>query len=110
MRKLLLAATCIAVAGCQTGSAVAPLSQAQMQQNLNSALYFLQAGGCLASTLSAAAAPIVAIAADAKGNQVLSSVSATGASLCTVTVPPIAVPAPAPANAAPATITVPKTS
>lgn len=109
MRKTLTAVLTVAsLSGCALFNAVStgqPLSQTQVQSDLANATYLMQAAGCLATSAAAAAAPIIAVAGDAQGNQVLAATSASGAVLCQMTVPATALPVPAPANAAPATAT-----
>lgn len=105
MRRILCAATAaLALASCGGGfitlpSAGKPLTQDQVQQNLANVLYLMKATGCLVSEEAAVAAPVIAIAGDAQGNQVLTAVGTSGGNLCTITVPPTALPVPAPANA-----------
>lgn len=82
-----------------------PLSQAQVQSDLANATYLMQAAGCLTANAASAAAPIIAVSGDEKGNQVLAATSASGTVLCQMTVPATALPVPAPVNAAPATAT-----
>jgi hypothetical protein len=93
---LALLAGCAAYTAAKTGQ---PLNQAQVQADLANANYLMQAAGCLTAQAGAVAAPIVAIAGDAEGSQVLTAVDGAGAIICKVTVPPTALPIPAPANA-----------
>lgn len=81
------------------GTTGQPLTPAQVQANLASATYYLQAVGCLASTAASVASPVISISGDAQGNQVLSAVGQSGAKACSLTVPATALPVPAPANA-----------
>ncbi len=105
----LVAAMTLGIAACAglTGSSVQPLTQAQISQNLDMAVYLLKSAGCLTSSLAAIAQPIVSISADAKGQQVLSASAGSGATACSITVPPTALPAPAPASAPLASAPVP---
>jgi hypothetical protein len=95
--------------GCAAEQAVTtgkPLDQAQVQQDLQTAQYILKVAGCAGVSASAVAAPIISIAGDPAGGQVLTAVSAAGEQLCAtpIVVPPSALPVPAPANAPPATV------
>lgn len=92
---------CALISSLQSGT---PLTPAQVQQDLANITYLMKAAGCLTSTAAAAAAPIISIAADAQGNQVLTATAATGAGLCALTVPATALPVPAPANAPATTV------
>ena len=83
------------VGACSSTTGGTPLTQAQIQQNAATVLYWLQFAGCVGATLSEAAAPIVTVAGDAKGQQVLSATEASTGKVCTYTVPPSALPAPA---------------
>lgn len=103
VQKLFAILLLTAAAGCSSGSSSSALTQAQVQQDAANVIYLMQAAGCVVSSLGTAAAPIIAISADAKGNQVLQATSQTGANLCNLTVPASALPAPAPAGAAAAT-------
>lgn len=110
MRKFFTVAAVALLAACSSSGTLAPpaaLTPTALQTDAATALYDLQAVGCVASELGAAAAPIVSIAADAKGNQVLAKVDTTGATICSMTVPATALPTPVPANAAPTTVAVP---
>lgn len=80
--------------GCPSAPSGQPPTQAQIQQNAATVLYWLQYAGCVASTLGVAAAPIVTVAADAQGQQVLAATEAATGKVCTTTVPPSALPAP----------------
>jgi len=101
----LLALVGLAIGLCAcAGNGGQPLTQAQVQQNLDNAVYLMQAAGCAVAAAGTAAAPVVSIAADAEGQQVLQAVDAAGSIVCKLVVPPTALPAPAPANAAPATV------
>lgn len=112
-RFALAAAAYVLLAGCQlpppptTGGT--PLTPQQLQANAQTAAYWLQYVGCLGETAAVAASPIVAISADAAGNQKLDAISKSGTILCTTTVPAVAMPAPAPPNTPPATVVVPAT-
>lgn len=77
-------AACATVTAVQTGK---PIDPVQVQQDLAVARQALQLSGCAVATFGAAAAPIIAVAADAQGNKMLTAVSATGAAVCTVPAP-----------------------
>lgn len=98
----------LGAAGCASAGSpalpVQPLTPAQVQQDLANFNYFAKAAGCAVATEGAAASPIVSLAADATGNQVLQAVDATGAVICNLTLPPTALPAPVPASAPPVTL------
>ena len=103
--------TALALAGLMSGCALfnaaqtgQPLSQAQVQSDLANVTYLMKAAGCLASSAAAAASPIISVAGDAQGNQVLAATSASGAVLCQMTTPATALPVPAPVNAPAATV------
>lgn len=108
MRNFIVAAgAALLLAGCSylsalgitTGTAAQPLTPAQMQANLANVNYLFQATGCAVAAEATTAAPIVQIAADEKGNQVLAAVDAAGTLLCKLIVPPSAIPVPAAPNA-----------
>ena len=108
--SVLLLAACASSGSSTTAPATVVPSlptPAQIRQNAQSALYLLQAVGCGVAAAGQAAAPIVEIAADAAGNQVLSTVDSVSGKVCGATVPPSALPAPVPANSAPAAVAVP---
>lgn len=115
MRKIILAGTvslfALTGATCSAPAPGAPpaLTQAQMQQNLQSALFILKTVGCIIDTAAQVAAPVVQISSNAQGQQILNAADASGKLLCAapVLVPPTALPAPAPAGAPPATLAVP---
>lgn len=88
------------------GANGAPLTQAQLQANLQNAVYLMDAAGCAVSSAAKVAQPIVSIGADATGNQVLSAVGAGGAILCSLTVPASALPVPAAPGAPAASVPV----
>lgn len=100
---VLLVVLAAAVSAC-AGTTGQPLTPAQAQANAETAGYYLKAAGCVAEDLSQVAAPIVSIAGDAEGNQVLSAAGQSAGKLCTVTVPAQALPAPAAPNAPPAIV------
>lgn len=114
MKRLILAAgVAAALSGCAAVTAVKtgqPLNPAQVQQDLANAVYLMQAAGCTLGSAAAAAAPIVQVAGDEQGNQVLTAVGASGAVACKLTVPPSALPVPAPANAPAAAAPAPSTA
>jgi hypothetical protein len=95
---VLLLSSCAAQTSLSTGQ---PLNQTQVQADLANAQYILKVAGCAAVSASAIAAPIISIAGDPAGGQVLTAVSAAGEALCAtpIVVPPTALPVPAPANA-----------
>lgn len=95
---------CALITSAQTGK---PLDPAQVQADLANATYLMRAAGCALDQAATSAAPIVAIAGDAQGQQVLQAVDASGKVQCSLTVPRTALPVPAPANAAPATAPAP---
>lgn len=101
---LALLSGCALISSAQTGQ---PLNQAQVAQDMQSALFILKTAGCVLDTAAVTAAPIVAISGDAKGQQVLAATDAGGKLLCTATMPPTSLPVPAPANAPAATAAVP---
>jgi hypothetical protein len=86
------AAAAAFLAACS--SAGAP-SSAQIQLDAQTALALLKTAGCAIDVAATAAAPIIAVTVDAKGQQVLQASDASGKALCAV---PVAAPAP---NAAP---------
>lgn len=106
IRVISLVAGVGALAGCalfnsvQTGT---PLTPAAVQQDVDNAVYLMKASGCAIASAGAAAAPVISVAADAQGNQVLQAVTAAGTVACQLTVPASALPVPAPANAPAAT-------
>jgi hypothetical protein len=90
------------LAGCAAQQAIKdgkPLDPAQVQADMNNAVFIMKAAGCTIPVAAAVAAPIVSIAGDPAGGQVLNAVSAAGTALCVVVVPPSALPIPAPPNA-----------
>jgi hypothetical protein len=96
-----------ALAACSGSTAVTP---AQIQTDLATARAALQAAGCAAVVASAAAAPIIAVSSDAKGQTLLAATTASGAVLCQMPAP-VAIASPpgtvltaAPATAAPAPV------
>lgn len=82
---------CAAYNSATTGK---PLDPAQVRQDLAIAAQALREAGCLAAVAGAAAAPIVAVTADAQGNKVLSAVGASGGAICTAPAPAAIVSAP----------------
>lgn len=87
---------CAAITAAKTGK---PLDPAQVEQDLANATYLMKAAGCALDAAATAAAPTVAIAGDAQGQQVLQAVDATGRVQCQMVVPATALPVPAPAGA-----------
>jgi len=115
MKKLVFTAlACLSLIGCLSGcnaftaiQSGTPLTPAQVQQDLANATYLMQAAGCTLHSAAQVAAPLISIAGDAKGNQVLQAADAAGQVQCAMTVPASALPVPAPA-AAPAVAVVAK--
>lgn len=89
----------VLVACSSGGAAGTALTPAQVQADLANAIYLMQAAGCAVETAAATAKPIISVAADNEGNQILTAVNAAGAVACKLTVPATALPVPAPANA-----------
>lgn len=90
MNKTLTLISALALSAC---GATQP-TPAQIQNDLQIALNTFKTAGCIVQAASVAAAPIVAIEADAQGNKVLTAVSATSGLVCTASAPPSIVSAP----------------
>lgn len=95
---------CAAINAAKTGQ---PLDPVAVQQDLATINYLFKATGCVEAEAGALAAPVVSIAADDVGNQVLTKTSAAGATICAMTVPATALPLPAPPSAPPVSVSVP---
>lgn len=83
MKKILLVSV-LALSAC--GSTPQPI-----QINQQTALWYLQAAGCITAQLAVAAAPVVQATSDGQGNIVLAAVGASAAVACKVSVPAAAV-------------------
>ena len=112
MKKLFALALAAMLSACAgtSNTPAQPLTQTQIQQDMQMGVYLLQAAGCAIAEASAIAAPVVMITSDAQGQQVLQAVSAGGVVACKVTVPPTALPAPVAAGAPAVTAPAPATA
>jgi uncharacterized protein YceK len=110
MRKLILSSAAVALlSGCALITAAKtgqPLDQNQVRADLANAAYLMQATGCSIAVAGAAAAPVISIAGDAEGNQVLQAVDAAGMVACKLVVPATALPVPAAPNAPAVSVSV----
>lgn len=101
---IVLLASCAAVTAVKTGQ---PIDPAQVNRDLASITYLMQAAGCVTAEQAAIAAPVVTVSGDETGQQVLSAIGAAGQVQCRMTVPPTALPVPVPAGTPTVTVVAP---